>query len=328
MKNRAIFVGLVVLGGVTAINCFAQDESYQNQPNPNYEGGAGSYQQAAPNSGFQPTSGGFQGGGFSHFPSARLNNMLNQVEQSGGGWQGPSGMPNQGLQTGQQGGFSAGGSPMGYQSSPAMSPMGQAGGIYPQQGGMGGMYPQSSGMMGGMRPQGMMPQNTGMAMMPQQAGGGGLLNGFAPFGGMKQPLQSGPSPFSPKGLLRIFLEGGSGGMGGGSGGSGGNSSETAAKNASVTGQAEALLNRARNQAAQAVSDSERAHKGYGDKGSRLAAASSAQYHANDARAAADQAASITYSGPQYAKDYAAQARNEANRAQEAADRAQYNANVE
>jgi hypothetical protein len=75
-----------------------------------------------------------------------------------------------------------------------------------------------------------------------------------------------------------------------------------------------------------VSDAEQASKGSGnDQGTRQGCASSAQYHANDARAAAEQAESLTYSSTQYAKDYAAQARAAANRAQEAADRAQYNA---
>ena len=319
MKTSRLVLAVLLLGGMTAGSASAQEENYQYPANGNYGGGSGGF-----NSGYHPSYN--SSGTFSHFPSASLNNMLNQVEQ-GSGWQGPSGMGAQGANSGQQGGLmsgGSGGSPSGYQSYPAMSPVGS---MRPQ--GMGSMGMQQ-GMGTGMMPQGMgtgmMPQNTGMAMAPPS---GGLLNGFAPFGGMKQPLQSGPSPFSPKGLLRIFFEGGSPGMGGGSsGGSSGNSPEQQAKNASVTGQAEALLNRARNQDAQAVSDAERAHKGYGDKGSRLAAASSAQYHANDARAAADEAANLTYSGPQYAKDYAAQARNAANHAQEAADRAAYNANVE
>ena len=151
-------------------------------------------------------------------------------------------------------------------------------------------------------------------------------NGFAPFGGMRQPMQSGQSPFSPASLMRAFMGGGTGSGGGfgapgaGSGG-GANAAQKQADNADITGQVEALYERASNQAAQAENDAERASSG----GDRQSAASSAQYHADDARNAADTAAGITYSANQYAQDYAAQARDQANRAQAAAERARYNA---
>jgi len=255
------------------------------------------------------------GGGFTRFPQRSLESMLNQVDGS-------------------------------FQSAPpAAQPSGQfssaAPGMYPQRAPAGaykaGYVPNQSrtGYNTGLSPAGgqspwMRPGGaSGMASSSQAGSGmsypqsGSLMNAFAPVGGMHQPLQSGPPPFSKQNLLRIFFGGGSGSGFGGS--SGGDSSQNQAKDASIVGQAEALLQRARNQAAQAESDAERARNG--DRGSRLSAASSAQYHANDARSAADTAASITYGASQYAQDYAAQARDAANRAQSAADRANYNANI-
>ena len=140
---------------------------------------------------------------------------------------------------------------------------------------------------------------------------------FAPIGGMRQPLQSGPPPFSKQGLMRIFLEGGmGGGMGGGSGAN--------PEDPSIRGNCEAQLQIARDQCAQAEGDAGRASSS-SSKYERQNAASSAQYHANAARAAADNAYSSSYGKSQTAQNYAAQARNAANRAQEAADRARYNA---
>ena len=141
---------------------------------------------------------------------------------------------------------------------------------------------------------------------------------FAPVGGMRQPLQSGPPPFSKQSLMRIFFDGG--GFGGG--GSGSNPGQ----DASIVGTVEGYLQTARNQCSQAEGDASTAAGG-GDKWSKQTAASSAQYHANAARGAADSAYSISYGKSQTAQNYAAQARNAANQAQAAADRARYNADT-
>lgn len=138
---------------------------------------------------------------------------------------------------------------------------------------------------------------------------------FAPIGGMRQPMQSGPSPFSPRGLMRIFFEGGSGG-----------GTPNPGQDNSANGNIEAQLQIARDQAAQAEGDASRASYG-SDKWAKQSAASSAQYHANAANAAADNAYSQAYGKSQTAQNYAAQARNAANRAQEAANRARYNADT-
>lgn len=272
---------------------------YGQSNNNGYSYPAQSYQQGCNN------YGGAASGG--RFPSTSLNNILDQVDQKS--WQNvpvarsPGGMPAQGSFSGQSAGF------------------------MPGQGGAGGY--QNAGAYGNRMPMGMnsgmgaMGQNRGMPMISGANGFVPPTNGFAPFGGMRQPLQSG-APFSKQNLLRIFLGGGTGGTGGFGGSSSSNSPEKQAHDSSVTGQAEALLQRANDQAAQAESDAARASYG-DDKGARQSAASSARYHANDANEAADTAASITYGQSQYAQDYAAQARNAANRAQEAADRAQYNA---
>lgn len=157
------------------------------------------------------------------------------------------------------------------------------------------------------------PRPAQMAQMPRQAS---PMQQFAPIGGMRQPLQSGPPPFSKQGLLRMFLEGG---MGGGT--SGPNPEDP-----SIKGNCEAQLQIARDQCCQAEGDAGRASSS-SSKYERQSAASSAQYHANAARAAADNAYSSSYGKSQSAQDYAAQARNAANRAQEAADRARYNADT-
>lgn len=253
------------------------------------------------------------GGGFTRFPQRSLENILNQVDGNFGN------MPATASQTGQLNNSSA-------FSYPQRAPQGSynPGGVRSA-----GAYRSGQTLPGSQS--GYMQSNQvrpGMGAVSPFAGGGaasngGIMNAYAPLGGMHQPLQSGPPPFSKQNLLRIFFGGGSGSGFGGS--SGGDSSQNQAKDASIVGQAEALLQRARNQAAQAESDAERARNG--DRGSRLSAASSAQYHANDARSAADTAASITYGASQYAQDYAAQARDAANRAQAAADRANYNANI-
>lgn len=129
-------------------------------------------------------------------------------------------------------------------------------------------------------------------------------------GAMQQPQNI----FTPQNLLRVFLGGSP------SGGTGNQSSNRPMH----LGDIQSNLQRARDQCQQAENDAERANQGK-DKGLRLSAASSAQYHANDARGAAERAESMAYSGTQQEKDYAQQARNAANRAQSAADRARYNA---
>lgn len=169
----------------------------------------------------------------------------------------------------------------------------------------------------------------GMSSMPPAAGGfpGQLLTpncGFGPSSGMMNPAQM-RSLFTRQNLLRVFLGGDMGDFGGGAP----KTQAQRAKDASVTGSAESLYQRASDQAAQAEADEQTASKGSGnDLGTRQGAASSAQYHASDAAAAADAADDITYTSTNYAKDYAAKTRDEANRAQAAADRAQYNASIE
>lgn len=285
MRKWALASFIALIGGTSTVPAFCQDVNYPN----NYQNNVPSYNP------------GYNSGGFNK-PS--LNSMLNQVEQSTNWAQTPAhfaGPVSPTMNTGQMA------SNMG-RSTGMMSP-----------GAAAGMVPTSPMGFGGS-PMGAYGSRNPMAMMP------GGASPFAPFGGMRQPLQSGPPPFSRQALLRTFFGGGTGSGGGfgGSSGSSGNSAEQQANNANITGQAEAMLQRARDQAAQAESDAARASEG-SDKGARQAAASSAQYHANYAREAADQAASNTYNGPAYAQDYAQQARNEANRAQEAADRARYNA---
>lgn len=127
-----------------------------------------------------------------------------------------------------------------------------------------------------------------------------------------QPQQN---PFSKSNLLRVFLQGGS--LGGGASGSSSNSPKH-------LGDIQSNLQTARDQCQQAEDDASRANYG-SDKGLRLSAASSAQYHANAAREAAERAENMAYSGTQQEKDYAQQARNASNRAQSAADRARSNA---
>ena len=134
--------------------------------------------------------------------------------------------------------------------------------------------------------------------------------------------QGGSNLLKPQDLLRLFKSNRTSGMNGinGSSISGSNnasSNQEHQQRIEVTGQVEALLQRAQDQAAQAESDAQRAF--YGDN--RQGAASSAQYHANDARAAADTAASITAYASGSSKSYAAQARASANSAQGAAERA-------
>ncbi len=274
--------------------------------------------------------------------------MMNgsQMGNMGGGMMNGSQMGNMGggmmngSQMGNMGGGMMNGSQMGNMGGGMMngSPMGNGFTPGPQTGNMGGMMgaPQMGGMMGAPAMNNSPFGNLAKLMggQPNPLTGNVQSTGNKGIGSMLQQFMQGnanspgtavgaSNPFNRMNLLKTFFGGAPGTAGSGS--SSGNSAEQQAKNASVTGQAEALFQRATNQAAQAVSDAERASKGYGDKGSRLAAASSAQYHANDARAAADEAGNITYSGPQYAQDYAAQARAQANRAQEAADRAAYNA---
>ncbi|MBX9570480.1 MAG: hypothetical protein K2X77_16405 [Candidatus Obscuribacterales bacterium] len=160
------------------------------------------------------------------------------------------------------------------------------------------------------------PRTGQMAQMPRSPYPSNPVQQFAPMGGMRQPLQSGPPPFSRQSLMRIFLEGGMGG-----GGSGPNPEDP-----SIKGNCEAQLQIARDQCAQAEGDAARTNYGSGySKYDKQNAASSAQYHANAARAAADNAYSSSYGKSQSAQDYAAQARNAANQAQAAADRARYNA---
>lgn len=125
-----------------------------------------------------------------------------------------------------------------------------------------------------------------------------------------QPQQN---PFDKGNLLRVFLQGGS--LGGGA---------SSANTPKHLGDIQSNLQTARDQCQQAENDASRASSG-SDKGLRLSAASSAQYHANSAREAAERAEGMAYSGTQSEKDYAQQARNAANRAQAAADRARYNA---
>jgi hypothetical protein len=166
--------------------------------------------------------------------------------------------------------------------------------------------------------------NQQMGVIPYGSGAGvPLSSGIAPYGRMQQAVKSG-NPFSNQNLLQTFLSGGTGGFGTGS--SGNFAAAQAVKDNSIQGQAESLCQRANAQAAQALSDEELANTSSGnDQATRQGCASSAQSHANDARAAAEQAESLSYSSTGYAKDYAAQARAAANRAQEAADRAAYNA---
>lgn len=212
-----------------------------------------------------------------NFPSHSLDQMLNQVDNSN--WNNV---------------------PVSRGSAPAPSGYGAA----PQGGN--NYYPNMQRPMpyGGAPayPQGMTAYN------PQQ---------FAPIGGIRQPLASGPPPFSRQSLLRIFLSGGSGGMGGGG-------MSNPQNDPSVQGNCEAQLQIARDQCQQAENDAARASYA-SSKSERMDAASSAQYHANAARSAADNAYSSSYGKSQTSQDYAAQARNAANRAQEAADRARYNA---
>ncbi|MBY0358875.1 MAG: hypothetical protein K2W82_12795 [Candidatus Obscuribacterales bacterium] len=125
------------------------------------------------------------------------------------------------------------------------------------------------------------------------------------------------NPFSKQNLLRTFFGGSP--MGGNMG-----NSPNSSKQPQHLGDIQSNLQTARDQCAQAENDAARANEGR-DKDMRLSAASSAQYHANSALAAAERAEGMAYSGTQQEKDYAQQARNAANRAQEAANRARYNA---
>lgn len=132
--------------------------------------------------------------------------------------------------------------------------------------------------------------------------------------GNSTPAQN---PFSKQNLLRTFFGGSP--MGGNTGNSSNSSNQP-----QHLGDIQGNLQTARDQCAQAENDAARANQGR-DKDMRLSAASSAQYHANSALAAAERAEGMAYSGTQQEKDYAQQARNAANRAQEAANRARYNA---
>jgi hypothetical protein len=175
---------------------------------------------------------------------------------------------------------------------------------------------QSTQMMGqpGYQQQGYGGNQPGYALQQRQAQAQQRPNLLSIFmGGSPQPAaQPKPpeNPFSGGNLLKTFF--------GGSNGSG-----TPAQEASILGDAQSDLQTARDQAAQAEDASSRASSG--DRGSRLSAASEAQYHANAAREAADRAYNRASGHSSGANDAASQARAEANRAQAAADRAHYNA---
>jgi hypothetical protein len=163
----------------------------------------------------------------------------------------------------------------------------------------GGMQPGMMVNSGGMQP-GMMVNNGGMQP-------GMIVNN----GGMRAPVQQAAdsNPFSMRNLLRTFLGDSPGG--------------NKADDSAALGNARSQYQVASDQACQAEGAEGRTK--YGDKGSRMNAAYSAQCHADAARAAADRATGVAAGKSSPVNDAAAQARNAAARAQAAADRARYNA---
>lgn len=128
-------------------------------------------------------------------------------------------------------------------------------------------------------------------------------------------------------LLYAFTHGG---QGGGMGSMGGGYSMPAPQ-AGASGDSQAEYN-AQEKRRQAFNKEQQARDAlartrYGDRSSRLSAASEAQQDANAARYAANQATSFAEGHSLEANNYAAQARNAADRAQEWANQARYNADT-
>lgn len=95
--------------------------------------------------------------------------------------------------------------------------------------------------------------------------------------------------------------------------------------AAKVNSAQQFMQCAIDQQAQAETALSRTH--YGDRNSRLCAASEAQCHADSARNWADRSNSIAYGASALAQNAAAKARIAANKAQESANRARYNADT-
>lgn len=228
----------------------------------------------------------------------QMESMLNRLEASPGYQQGMQTQQNRLNQQQQQMGGFQNAAP-GYQNA-APGFQGNNAFAYPQQ------APRSNSFF------------SQSPLHPQQAQAPGPFGGL--FGGAQQMgQQAAPRmPMTKRDLLRVFLEGGSP-----KSSSSSNDAQKQANNQRKYNSAASYRQTAEDAAMRALGAEERTR--YGNKSSRMSAASEAYYAASAARGAANSATSAAAGGALNANDAAASARNAADRAQASADRARSNA---